>query len=290
MGKEKQTLFRVKEEMELMSFLMKAMDGISRNKVKSILSNKLVTVDGKICSQYNVILKPGMSVAVLKQSPLRNFHNPFVRIVFEDKYLIVIEKREGLLTNGPVVAKETAQTILNRYFHQSNQHCSAHVVHRLDRDTSGLLVFTKDKKTELLFEEDWKGYVTDRRYMAVVSGKMEQQSGTVKSWLKDNKAYVTYSSPVDNCGKLAITNYQTVKANDDYSLVDLKLDTGRKNQIRVHMQDLGHPVVGDEKYGNGTNPIGRMALHAYRLAFIHPVTHEKMNFEVAWPSSFEKLV
>ncbi|MBE6312843.1 MAG: RluA family pseudouridine synthase [Bacteroidales bacterium] len=289
-GNEKQTVFRVKQEEELMPFLMRMMSGISRNKLKSILSNKLVQVDGKVCSQYNYLLREGMSVAVSKQSPLRNFHNPYVRIVFEDKYLIVVEKREGILTNGPAVAKETVQTVLNRYFRQSNQRCSAHVVHRLDRETSGLLVFAKDKKTELIFEEDWKGYVTDRRYVAVVSGVLENPQGTVRSWLKDNKAYVTYSSPTDNGGKLAITHYKTLRHTDDFSLVELKLDTGRKNQIRVHMQDLGHPVVGDPKYGGVPSAMNRMALHAYRLCFTHPVTHEELKFETDMPSSFHKLV
>jgi 23S rRNA pseudouridine1911/1915/1917 synthase len=141
-------------------------------------------------------------------------------------------------------------------------------------------------QAEQILENNWSEIVTDRRYIALVSGRMEQNDGTVKSWLKDNKNYITCSSPTDNGGKLAITHFQVLRSNDHYSLVELKLETGRKNQIRVHMQDLGHPVCGDIKYGNGDDPIGRLALHAFRLNFYHPILGDHMSFETPVPKIF----
>ncbi|MEE1234212.1 MAG: RNA pseudouridine synthase, partial [Bacteroidaceae bacterium] len=131
--------------------------------------------------------------------------------------------------------------------------------------------------------------VFDRRYVAVVCGKMEKEGGTVRSWLKDNKAFITYSSPTDNGGKEAITHYHTLATSERISLVEMLLETGRKNQIRVHMKDLGHPIVGDQKYGNGFSIIGRLALHAYRLNFYHPMTGQVMEFETPFPQKFVQL-
>ena len=140
-----------------------------------------------------------------------------------------------------------------------------------------------------MFEEDWKNTVYDRRYVAIVGGVVEKADGIVESWLKDNKAFVTYSSPTDNGGKFAQTYYKTLISHKGYSLMELTLQTGRKNQIRVHMADMGHPVVGDPKYGNGDNPIGRLALHAFRLCFHHPVKLEDFEFETPFPASFGKV-
>ena len=148
------------------------------------------------------------------------------------------------------------------------------------------MLFANSKDVALMFEEDWKNIVYDRRYVAVVCGCMEKKEGMVASWLKDNKAFITYSSPTDNGGKYAETYYRTLYSNPRYSLVDLQLETGRKNQIRVHMADIGHPVVGDVKYGNGDNSLGRLCLHAYRLCFHHPLKDKDMEFETPFPAVF----
>ena len=140
-----------------------------------------------------------------------------------------------------------------------------------------------------ILEHNWHDIVYDRRYVAVVSGEMEEDQGTVASWLKDNKAYVTFSSPVDNGGKHAVTHYFTLKRTTDHSLVEFKLETGRKNQIRVHSADLGHPVCGDVKYGNGNDPLHRLCLHAICLCFYHPVTGKPMEFETPIPTAFLQL-
>lgn len=280
--------FNVKEPAQLMDFLMKKMDGISRNKAKRMLANNTVSVDGKRTSKFDFALEPGMVVEIGKPTAKERFRNPWLSIVYEDKYLLVIDKKEGLLTNSPTKEKDTAQSILNDYFIYTQQRCRAHTIHRLDRDTSGLMLFAKSKEIALMFEEDWKNIVYDRRYVAVVSGSMEKKEGTVSSWLKDNKAFITYSSPVDNGGKYAETFYKTLYSNQKYSLVELQLETGRKNQIRVHMADIGHPVVGDPKYGNGDNSLGRLCLHAYKLCFRHPVKNEDMEFETPFPKVFER--
>jgi len=280
--------FKVVEPATLMEFIMKKMDGISRTKVKHILANGTVSVDGELTSQFDFSLQPGMTVEIGKPSAKERFHSKWLKIVYEDKYLVVIDKKEGLLTNSPTKDKDTAQAILNQYFTVSQQRCRAHTIHRLDRDTSGLMLFAKDKKVALMFEENWKETVYDRRYVAVCEGRVEPRMGTVESWLKDNKAFVTYSSPVDNGGKYAVTHYQVLVGNANYSLVDFHLETGRKNQIRVHAQDLGHPIVGDEKYGATDNSLGRLCLHAYRLCFHHPLKDKDFEFETPFPKVFEK--
>lgn len=287
-SKSNPLIFKVVEPAQLMEFIMRKMDGISRNKVKHLLANGVVSVDGERTSQFNFELQPGMQVEIGKPSAKERFYSKWLKIVYEDKYLVVIDKKEGLLSNSPTVDQETAQSILNQYFTASQQRCRAHTIHRLDRDTSGLMLFAKDKKIAMSFEENWKEKVYDRRYVAVVEGKLEPREGTVESWLKDNKMFVTYSSPTDNGGKFAVTHYQVLISNKNYSLVDFHLDTGRKNQIRVHAQDLGHPIVGDEKYGSTDNSLGRLCLHAYRLCFIHPTTGKEHEFETPFPKVFEK--
>ena len=280
--------FNVTEPSQLMEFLMKKFDGISRNKVKRMLANETVSVDGQKTTKYDFDLAPGMVVEIGKPNARERFRSPWLNIVYEDKYLLVIDKKEGLLTNSPTKEKDTAQGILNNYFISTQQRCRAHTIHRLDRDTSGLMLFAKSKEVALMFEEDWKNTVYDRRYVAVLCGEMEKAEGKVESWLKDNKAFVTYSSPSDNGGKFAQTYYRTLMTHKGYSLVELTLETGRKNQIRVHMADLGHPVVGDPKYGNGDNSLGRLCLHAYKLCFHHPIKKIDMEFETPFPDVFAK--
>ena len=290
--------FNVSEPSPLMDFLMKKLDGISRSKVKRMLANKVVSVDGERTTQFDFALQPGMVVEIGKPTAKERFRSPWLSIVYEDKYLLVIDKKEGLLTNSPTKEKDTAQSILNQYFIYTQQRCRAHTIHRLDRDTSGLMLFAKSKEVALMFEEDWKNTVYDRRYVAVVCGNMEKKEGVVESWLKDNKAFITYSSPTDNGGKFAQTYYKTLYSTPRYSLVELTLETGRKNQIRVHMADIGHPVVGDPKYGLSAlrqaqgsqgaydNSLGRLCLHAYKLCFHHPIKKKDLEFETPFPKVF----
>ena len=284
------TDYTVREPMELMEFLAAMMPQASRTKLKSLLSKRIVYVDNVITTQYNFPLKPGMKVQVSRDKGNREFHNKLLKIVYEDAYLIVVEKMQGLLSVSTERQKErTACTILNEYLKHTGRHNRVYVVHRLDRDTSGLMMFAKDEKTQHTLRDNWHQLVFDRRYVAVVAGEMEKNEGIVRSWLTDRTFYV-YSSPTDDGGKEAITHYRTIKRANGYSLVELHLETGRKNQIRVHMQDLGHPVVGDGRYGlEDLNPLGRLGLHAFKLCFDHPVTGEEMRFETPYPPDFKKL-
>lgn len=281
--------FTVKKPALLLDYIMTQLSGMSRNKAKSILSGRGVCVNKKVTTAYDFPLEVGMVVRISKHKRSTELHSKYVRIIYEDKDLIVIDKSAGILSMETTGGQYCVKSILDEYFARRHFKCTAHVVHRLDRETSGLMIYAKNLNTEQILEENWQSIVTDRRYVAVVSGKMEIEGGTVRSWLKDNKAFVTYSSEVDNGGKYAITHYRRLQSTDRCSLVELKLETGRKNQIRVHMKDVGHPVAGDAKYGNGFDPIGRLALHAYRLHFFHPITREKMEFETPYPTAFMYL-
>lgn len=285
------TNYLVKEPMELMSFLASKMPDASRTKLKALLSKRVVLVDSVITTQFNFPLKPGMKVQISKEKGKKTFQNKLLKIVYEDAYLIVVEKSEGLLSVNTERQKErTAYTILNEYMQRSGRHHRIHIVHRLDRDTSGLMMFAKDEKTQRTLRDNWHDIVTDRRYVAVVSGEMKKDYGKIESWLTDRTLYVS-SSPVDDGGAFSITHYRTIKRANGLSLVELDLETGRKNQIRVHMQDLGHPIIGDGRYGGEStpNPISRLALHAFKLCFYHPITGQLMEFETPYPPDFKKL-
>ena len=212
-----------------------------------------------------------------------------LKILYEDAYIIVVEKKEGLLSVATEKQKErTAQHILNEYVKRQHRSNRIFVVHRLDRETSGIMMYAKDEQTQHTLRDNWHDIVYDRRYVAVVAGSMEKDEDTVSSWLTDRKLYVS-SSDVDDGGKFSVTHYRTIKRANGYSLVELQLETGRKNQIRAHMQTLGHPVIGDIRYGCEANSLGRLALHAFKLCFYHPITHEKMVFETPYPSVFKSL-
>jgi 23S rRNA pseudouridine1911/1915/1917 synthase len=278
----------VRKESTLMEFLLKQM-GISRNRAKDLLSGRAVTVDRKLTTQYNTPLSPGQLVRVLRHRQSTMLVSKYIKIVYEDKDLVVIEKNSGILSMAATAKQYSIKNILDEYFAKRHFKCTAHVVHRLDRDTSGLMMYAKNVETARALEDNWKETVYDRRYVAVLCGNMPQEGGTERSFLKDNKAYITYSSTTDNGGKLAVTHYRRIRNNDSFTLAEMKLETGRKNQIRVHMADIGFPIAGDKKYGNATDPLGRLCLHAYRLNFTHPVTGEDMQFETPIPKEFLKL-
>ncbi len=281
--------FVVDRESQLLEWLLANVKE-SRTKIKATLQGRGIKVNGKTVTQFDFILTPGMKVAVSKtKRNQQSFKSRYVKIVYEDKWLIVVEKNTGILSMAAGHSSLNVKCILDDYFRKSRQKCTAHVVHRLDRDTSGLMVYAKDMETEQILEHNWHQVVYDRRYVALLSGEMEPDEGTIRNWLKDNKAYVTYSSSVDNGGKLAITHFHVLQRTTEHSLVEFRLETGRKNQIRVHAADMGHPVCGDTKYGNGDDPLHRLCLHAFLLCFTHPVTGEHMEFETPFPTSFRMI-
>ena len=203
-------------------------------------------------------------------------------IIYEDKYIIIINKPYKLLTVGN--DKERDNTLYHKvslYLKRKNKSNKVFIVHRLDYDTSGLIIFAKDSKTKMILQENWNNVI--RKYMAIVNGKMEKDKDTLKSFLKETKTNLVYSTNKD--GKLAITNYKTILRTDKYSLLDIMIETGRKNQIRVQLSDINHSIVGDKKYGL-KGSFKRMYLHAYYLKFIHPITKENLEFELDVPKEF----
>ena len=287
-GQDKYNHYVVDNEQPLLAWLLEHLHA-SKTKVKATLQGHGIKVNGKVVTQFDFPLKPGMKVSVSQTKRNNQFKSRYIKIVYEDRWLVVVEKNPGILSMAAGHRSLNVKSVLDDYFKKTGQKCRAHVVHRLDRDTSGLMVYAKDIETEQIFEHNWHEIVYDRRYVAVVSGEVVENEGTISNWLKDNSAYVTYSSPVDNGGKFAVTHYRVLDRTTEHSLVEFKLETGRKNQIRVHSADMGHPVCGDPKYGNGDDPIHRLCLHAFMLCFWHPVTNERMDFETLIPTQFRQI-
>ena len=276
----------VKESSTLLDFVMRALDGISRNKAKSILAHGGVTVDGKVQSHVDYPLVPGCVVQIRRHARPSSANNPHYSIVYEDRWIVVVDKQQGVLSMPVGAGSLNMKSLLDRHFAETHQRCTAHVVHRLDCRTSGLMVYAKSVDIQQQMTADWHETIIDRRYVAVVEGVMEEPQGRVESWLHDTDRMVVVSSPVDDGGKWAATEWEVAEQAPERALLYLHLLTGRKNQIRVHMADVGHPVVGDGKYGRQDDPGSRMCLHAFRLAFHHPVTGEPLYFETPIPRYF----
>ncbi|MGQ7870122.1 RluA family pseudouridine synthase [Sunxiuqinia sp. sy24] len=288
--KSQTTLLEVKEQEELMKFLIAQLPHKNRNNIKSLLKKRQVLVDGKAITQFNHLLKPGQKVA------FENAPAPIARqmrgvvVVHEDKDLIVVNKNAGLLTIATdKERRETVYSILSNYVKDQDKDNKIFIVHRLDRETSGLMLFAKNKEMKELLQESWKKTIAERSYLAVIDGKLDPSEGTYRSYLFESKVFKVHSTQDPDKGQPAVTHYSTLKSNDEYSLLKVNLETGRKNQIRVHLQDLKHAIIGDKKYGSTSNPIGRLGLHAWVLAFKHPLTGKNMRFETSIPGSFLKL-
>lgn len=285
--KRKETSLVVQEPIELMPFLIKNLPSKSRTTIKNMLRDKQILVDGVAISQYNHPLLPGNKLVIELSKPPQKISYHGLKIIFEDEYLIVIDKKDGMLSIGTDKNKDhTAYSILSEHVKRYDPRNKIFVIHRLDKDTSGIMMFAKSPEVQKLVQESWGPTTKERTYMAVVQGVMETKQGTYSSYLVESKALIVHSSQNSRYGDFAVTHYETVKANKYFSLLKVNLETGRKNQIRVHMQDLGHPIIGDEKYGATKNPIGRLGLHALSLAFEHPITKELLKFESPIPGSF----
>ena len=304
MKRKQDTSYRVEEVSELLPFLLIKMGGMTRTSIKQLLGQRRVTVNNVIQTRHDTPLRRGDIITIESGRGNVELRHPKLRVVYEDDALIVVEKKNGLLT-VPVKAdsKETTVfSILKEYVRKQSHRNTVHVVHRLDRETSGLLVFAKSPELQEYMRTYWRQLVTKRSYVALVEGKLEKNEGKITSWLtEDSRTALVSSSPVDNGGQLAITNYKVLKESalqtdeadlkTEYSLVELNLETGRTNQIRVHMASMGHPVVGDRKYGHGneSSPIDRLCLHARVLEFIHPMTEKKVRFEAPMPKEFARI-
>ena len=323
MIKRKQdTVLKVAEGGQLMDFLMAKMGGMARSSVKQLLGQRRVKVGNAIQTRHDFMLKAGDIVTVSSGRGNSQLTHPKLRIVYEDDDLIVINKQPGLLTVAatPGSSETTAYSILRAYVKKQNARAGIYVVHRLDRETSGLLVFARSEELQHYMRQYWRELVTERTYIALTEGVLSPREGKITTWLtEDKRNAVVYSSPVDDGGDIAITNYKTLKTTTTpphpspqgresgsrhfsslegrsggvtYSLVELHLETGRTNQIRVHLASKGCPVVGDRKYGHGneSSPIDRLCLHAKVLAFIHPVTEQTVRFESPVPKEFNRVL
>ena len=323
MIKRKQdTVLKVAEGGQLMDFLMAKMGGMARSSVKQLLGQRRVKVGNAIQTRHDFMLKAGDIVTVSSGRGNSQLTHPKLRIVYEDDDLIVVNKQPGLLTVAatPGSSETTAYSILRAYVKKQNARAGIYVVHRLDRETSGLLVFARSEELQHYMRQYWRELVTERTYIALTEGVLSPREGKITTWLtEDKRNAVVYSSPVDDGGDIAITNYKVLKTTKTpphpspqgresgsrhfsslegrsggvtYSLVELHLETGRTNQIRVHLASKGCPVVGDRKYGHGneSSPIDRLCLHAKVLAFIHPVTEKTIRFESPVPKEFSRVL
>ena len=281
----------VPETTTLLAFVEKRLADHSKTKVKSMLKHNQFAVNSMPTSQFDTPLEDGDKVSVNFTKSFRVFSSPRIKLVYEDNDILVINKGYGVLSMGTDNIKEgTAYSIMREYVKYSDPRAKVFIVHRLDRDTSGLMMLAKTMEAKDTMQHNWNNMVLNRKYVAVVEGVISDDEGVVKSYLAETAQFEVYSTQDPTKGQLAITRYKVLKRSSGYTLVELELDTGRKNQIRVHMKDLGHPIVGDRKYGASSSPIRRLALHARTLRFVHPITRKEMNFELPVPTRFAGLV
>jgi len=284
--------FKVTEETELMLFLIATFPGKNRNNIKTLLRDKYVEVDNKVQTQFNFPLHPGQTVSIRpkKGSVLQSTYKG-LSIIHEDKYIIVINKTAGFLTKATKKERnKTVVAILLEHVQKMNRNNKVYVVHSLEREMSGVMVFAKSEEIKNELQENWSETISEAQYSAVVEGKIEKEKDTITSYLVESEASLkVHSSQNPKKGRKAITNFETQKVKKGMSLLKIKLETGRKNQIRVHMQDIKHPVIGDKKYGASIDPIGRLGLHLQKLTFKNPVTDKLVTYEAPIPKVFSSI-
>ncbi len=291
-NKEQVKEYQVHKEIGLLDFLLERLTDKSRNNIKSLLSHKMVMVDGNTISQFDFPLSKGDVVSIgkttMKQKEVAKKNK--LNIIYEDKDFIAINKPSGLLAIATEKEREfTSYHYLMDYVRADNMRLRVYIVHRIDKDTSGVLIVVKNPLLKDKLQARWNDLVSERKYIAVVEGKLDKKEGTIRSWLKEGNNTTMYSSHKKGDGQEAITHYKVLKENDKYSLLEVNIDTGRKNQIRVHMMEMGHPVVGDEKYLGKSNPLKRLGLHANVLEIKNPLNNKVMRFVAPVPKEFKDL-
>ena len=289
--------FKVNRSDELLEFLLKKMN-TSRNNVKNLLSHNMVLVNGSPVSQYNLMLakddevkitkKPQLDMPRVKNNSKNKKDKPkrvYLDIIYEDDDFIAINKPNGLLSVESDKERECAFSYVLEYMQENDPKSRPFVLHRIDKETSGVLVFAKNVKIHSMLKLNWNEYIKTREYFAMVEGTLKEKEGRITSYLKENQNNLVYSTQ-DPSGLLAVTDYKVKKENGQYALLSVLIFTGRKNQIRVHMHDIGNPIVGDDKYGCTKNPLKRLGLHASRLEFLHPITKELISIKAPVPNIF----
>ncbi len=283
--------FIVEKPAELLKFLYEIQPERPKGKVKSEMEHKLVSVDGKVITRYNFLLKAGQKITVGNYTPVYN-KAPVsaLKIIYEDDELLVIDKPAGMLAIANEKERDiTACHLAMEYVRVKNSRNRIFVVHRLDRETSGVIIFAKNEAIKHALQENWDSIAKFRGYTAVTEGVPQPESGRIENYLRETESHLVYPAKMGD-GKFAVTNYSVRKKNDSYALLDIDIETGRKNQIRAHLSGLGTPIAGDKKYGAKTNPIHRLCLHAGRLEIIHPYTEEKMVFTSPVPQKMLRIL
>ena len=291
-------IYKVNRSDELLPFLL-AKCGTSRNNVKSLLTRGQVLVNGSVVTRHNCQLAKDDEVKISKTpckverqkggQPVKNrLQYPPMKIVYEDDDFIAVDKPVGLLSVESDKERVCAFGWVMEYLRAKDKNARPFVVHRIDKETSGVLLFAKNVKIHSMLKMHWAEKVTLRQYHAVVQGKMAKKEDTLVDYLKENANNLMYVTH-DPSGQKAITHYKVLKEREEYSLLAVQIDTGKKNQIRVQMKAQGNPVVGDDKYSDGKGPLGRLGLHASALKFIHPVSGEEISISAPVPSNFRAL-
>lgn len=282
------------EEKGLLDFVIEKAKDWSRNDAKSWLKHGQIMLNGEVTSAFDAHVMPGAEVKVNLSRPFVRLKHPRLKIMYEDDDVIVVEKGYGLLSVGiPNPSKKkikSAYDILRDYLKRKDPRNKLFVVHRLDRDTTGVMMFAKNEGAMETLRHNWNNLVLERLYVALLEGFVKQDEGMIKSRLTENSQYKVYSTENEDEGKLAVTRYKVQGRGHGFSLVEFTLDTGRKNQIRVHASEMGHPICGDRKYGATKSKLGRLCLHAKTLRFAHPVTKKDMYFESPVPYGFYKAI
>jgi 23S rRNA pseudouridine1911/1915/1917 synthase len=274
----------VQENESLLNILVQIAPDSSKTTLRSWIKEGRVTVDEQVVKRADHQVVKGQKVAVNNRE---HYVERKLHILFEDHHLVAIEKPEGLLSVATDFEKEeTAHSLLKKYYYPRK----VQVVHRIDQDTSGVMLFALSDQGYNGLKALFESHDIERSYCAIVEGNVVPTKGTWKSYVYEDANYVVHSSQNPEKGSIAITHYRVASISARYSRLILTLETGRKNQIRVHCQDCHHPIVGDKKYGSATDPIKRLCLHAASLAFIHPVTGKKLEFISPTPEAFQKLV
>ena len=286
-AKKKDLKFTVKENTTLMEFLMISFPGKSRTGIKSLLGGELILVDGKLISQFNHPMKAGQIMTILAEKVLPERPIVGLKIIHEDELMIIVNKHSGLLTNSSSKERvKTAYAMINSHYQKENATNRVFIVNKLDRDTSGILVFAKNEKVQKFLIEEWEKSIPEQIYVALVEGEVRKEKDTLTSYMKQSKALIVHSSQNETYGEKAVTNYEVLKRKKGSTLLKITVETRVKNQIRVHMQEMKHSIVGDKKYGAKTNSIGRLGLHLKTIQITHPVTKKKVTFDTEIPTKF----
>ena len=283
---------RGEQTLPLMEFVAARRPDNKRNDIKKWMKFGHLKVNGQVTKAFDAPVAPGDVVEFNATRPFPTFRHSRIEIVYEDDDIIVINKGYGLLSVSTLSHKkeENAYEILRNYVKEVNPRNKLFIVHRLDRDTSGLMMFAKSEEAQEVLRHNWNNMILERLYVAVLEGYLENNSGYVKSRLAENSQFVVYTTENPDEGRVAVTHYEVVGRGNGYTLAQFSLDTGRKNQIRVHAKELGHPSAGDKKYGATKSPLHRLALHARTLRFAHPITRKDMNFETPIPPKFAAAI